>query len=114
MKCIDAIEGTTKYIISEFHQMYIKEGLDDTEYIRNIKTIINGIDMFTQDNKEIISEAKMLKQVLYSFSKELWSANLEKTHTENITSHDEDDSSENSGYYDYYFDYIYNHGVYPQ
>ena len=114
MKCIDAIEGTTKYIISGFHQLYIKEGLDDTEYIRNIKAIINGIDMFTQDNKEIISEAKMLKQVLYSFSKELWLASLEKTYTKNVIFHDEDDSSETNGYYDYYFDYIYNHGVYPR
>ncbi|MCD4804207.1 MAG: hypothetical protein K8R07_00850, partial [Desulfobacterales bacterium] len=109
MKCIDAIEGTIKYIISEFHQIYIEEGLDDTEYIRNIKAIIDGIDKFIQNNKEIISEAKMLKQVLYSFSKELWLANLEKSYTENVTYHDED-----KGYYDYYFDYIYNHGVYPR
>ena len=114
MKCIDAIEGTTKYIISEFHQIYIEKGLDDTEYIRNIKAIINGIDMFTQANKEIISEAKMLKQVLYSFSKELWLANLEKSYTKNVTSHDEDYSSKNNEYYNYYFDYIYNHGVYPR
>jgi hypothetical protein len=114
MKCIDAIEGTTKYIISEFHQIYIEGRLDDTEYIRNIKAIIDGIDMFIQDNKEVISEAKMLKQVLYSFSKELWLANLKKSYTENITSHDEDDSSKTNGYYDYYFDYIYNHGVYPR
>ena len=113
MKCIDAIEGTTKYIISEFHQLYIKEGLDDTEYIRNIKAIINGIDMFIQDNKEIISEAKMLKQVLYSFSKKLWLANVEKSYTGNVTSHDENDGSKNNGYYDYYFDFIYNHGDYP-
>jgi len=109
MKCIDAIEGTTKYIISEFHHIYIEEKLDDTEYIRNIKAIIDGIDMFTQDNKEILSEAKMLKQVLYSFSKELWLANLEKAYTKNITSHDKD-----KAYYNYYFDYIYNHGVYPR
>ena len=114
MKCIDAIESTTKYIISEFHQIYIEERLDDTEYIRNIKAIIDGIDMFIQDNKEVVSEAKMLKQVLYSFSKELWLANLKKSYTENITSHDEDNSSETNGYYDYYFDYIYNHGVYPR
>ena len=114
MNCIDAIEGTIKYIISEFHRIYIEEELDDTEYIRNIKAIIDGIDMFIQNNKEIISEAKMLKQVLYSFSKELWLANLEKSFTENVTSHDEDDSSENNGYSNYYFDYIYNHGVYPR
>ena len=114
MKCIDAIECTTKYIISEFYQIYIEEGLDDTEYIRNIKAIINGIDMFIRNNREIISEAKILKKVLYSFSKELWLANIEKSCNENVTSHDEDDSSENNGYYDYYFDYIYNHGVYPR
>jgi hypothetical protein len=114
MKCIDAIEGTAKYIISQFHQIFIEERLDDTEYIRNIKAIINGIDVFTQDNKEIISEAQMLKQVLYSFSKELWLKNLEKSCTKSSTSLDINDSSENNGYYDYYFDYIYNHGVYPR
>ena len=114
MKRIDAIEGTTKYIISEFYQIYIEGRLDDTEYIRNIKAIIDGIDMFIQDNKEVVSEAKMLKQVLYSFSKELWLANLKKPCAENIKSYDKDDSSENNGYYDYYFDYIYNHGFYPR
>ena len=114
MKCIDAIECTTKCIISEFYQIYIEEGLDDTEYIRNIKAIINGIDTFIRNNKEIISEAKILKKVLYSFAKELWLANIEKSYDETIMSHDEDNSSENNGYYDYYYDYIYNHGGYPQ
>lgn len=114
MKCIDSIEGTAKYIISQFHKLFIEERLDDTEYIRNIKAIIDGIDLFTQDNKEIIREANLLKQVLYSFSKELWLANLKKSYTENITSQDEDDSSATNGYYNYYFDYIYNHGVYPR
>ena len=113
MKYIDAIEGTAKYIISRFHQMYIEESLDDTEYIRNIKAIIGGIDMFVKDNKEIVIESNMLKEVLYSFSKELWLTNLEKSYSENITSNDEDDSFVTNGYYDYYFDYIYNHGVYP-
>lgn len=110
MKCIDAIEGTVKCIITELHRVFVEDGLDDTEYIRNVKTVIEGTDAFIQQNREILCDPQMLKDVLYSFSKDLWLTSLKKNLGKESVS---EDNTENNEYYDYYFDYIYNHGVYP-
>jgi hypothetical protein len=114
MKCIEAIEGTLKSIISKFHQVFLEDGLDDTEYVRNIKVVIDGTDMFLQGNKEILNEPHMLKQVLYSFSKELWLKGLKNIRSQESALNDETSGCENDGYDEYYYDYIYNHGVYPR
>lgn len=114
MKCIDAIEGTLKNIITKFHQVFIEDGLDDTEYVRNIKIVIDGTDAFLQGNKEIFTEPHMLKQVLYAFSKELWLKGLKNIRSQELTLDGETCNCENDGFDEYYYDYIYNHGVYPR
>ena len=67
MKCIDAIEGTAKKIISQMHAVFIDDCLDDSEFIRNIKAVIEATDQFLQDNPELIEDRQLLKQVLYSY-----------------------------------------------
>ena len=113
MKCIDSIEGTVKFIIAGLHQLSVEDRLDDTEYIRITKAVIDATDMFMQDNKEILNKPQILKNVLYSFSKELWLNQLEKNRHQERISNNKEYSDEDDGYYDYYYDYIYNHGVYP-
>ena len=113
MKCIDCIEGTVKFIIAGLHQLSVEDRLDDTEYIRTIKTVIDATDRFMQDNKEISNEPQILKNVLYSFSKKLWLNQLEKNPHQERISNNKEYSDEDDGYYDYYYNYIYNHGVYP-
>lgn len=115
MNCIDAIEGSAKNIIIKLHGVFIDDNLDDTEYIRNIKAVLNGISEFVRSNKEIISDFKILEQVLYEFSRELWLSELEKrSGQEPDTGEAAIAGSENKEYLEYYFDYIYAHGTYPR
>jgi hypothetical protein len=115
MNCIDAIEGSVKNIIVKLHEVFLENELDDSDYIRNVKAVLNGINEFVQLNKEIISDPKILEGVLYEFSKELWLSELrnrldqEPENKESIK-----DDSENDEYYGYYFDYLYAHDIYPR
>ena len=65
MQGIDATEGIAKAIIQTIYQNYIDNKLDDTEYTRNVKAVIEGTDNFLKENRELISDPEILKQVLY-------------------------------------------------
>lgn len=113
MKCIDAIEGTAKKIISQMHAVFIDDCLDDSEFIRNIKAVIEATDQFLQDNPELIEDRQLLKQVLYSYSRDLWlmgQRGIERQPSEIK----EDLTAESEEYQTYYYDYLYNHGLYPR
>jgi hypothetical protein len=115
MNCIDAIEGSVKNIIVKLHEVFLENELDDTDYIRNVKAVLNGINEFVQLNKEIISDPTILERVLYEFSKELWLSELRnRLEQEPETKESEKDDSENDEYYGYYFDYLYAHDIYPK
>jgi hypothetical protein len=114
MKCIDAIEGTVKSVIKELYATYIQNSAcaDDSEYICNVKTVIQATDQYVRTHPEFIEDPQILKQVLYEYSRNLWLLGKEPAtvHSETATglmdSHNED-------YQTYYYDYIYNRGVYP-
>lgn len=114
MDCAYAIEGTVKAVLTRLYEVFVRDRLDDTEYIRNVKAVLEGADIFLQDNKEILSDPQTLKQILYQFSKELWLSGSKEFKNEDAFDDNEKHSSEDDGYNDYYFDYIYNHGVYPR
>ncbi len=115
MNCIDAIEGTAKCIIDHLHTLYIEERLDDSEYIRCVKTIINATDTYLNKHQEIITDAGSLTTGLYAYSKELWlkCQNTEENDPANVGEH-AIVIQPNDGYQDYYYDYIYSHGLYPR
>ncbi|MDJ0780490.1 MAG: hypothetical protein QNJ22_00890 [Desulfosarcinaceae bacterium] len=131
MKCIDAIEGTVKCILNRIHQVSLEDRMDDSEYVRSVKAVIDATDNFVEGNQEIVPDRDLLKDVLYSYSKDLWrsaapakqpakEAALPTASTPGASSApfsgafvDETDP-ENDGYRDYYFDYLYRHGVYPR
>jgi len=111
MNCIDAVEGTANTIIEGLFHLFIEYNLDDTEYIRNIKAVMDSTDIFLQNNREISDNPRTLKKVLYEHAKDLWLNNLfNKIGTDNINN---EQISERREYNGYYFDYIYNHGTYP-
>jgi hypothetical protein len=115
MNCVDAIEGSVKNIIVKLHEVFLEDKLDDSDYIRNIKAVINGSNEFVQSNKEIISDPKILERVLYEFSKEIWLSELKnRLEQEPATEDSKKDDSENEEYYGYYFDYLYAHDIYPR
>lgn len=117
MNCIDAIEGTVKTILDGLHRLSVEERLDDSEYIRNVKAVIEAAETFVRINRQVSVEPGVLKDTLYAYAKELWIVHQddgepieEETHLET----DDGDNSSDSGYRHYYFDYIYHHGVYPR
>lgn len=116
MNCIDAIEGTVKQIIIRIFNQYTVLGQDDTEYIMNIKAVVEGSEEFVLENTDIITSPQTLKAVLYDFAKGLWLQNLQKSQpqTADPGPADKEDASDQDGYYGYYFDHIYHHGEYPR
>jgi hypothetical protein len=111
MQCIDAVEGFAKSVITSLYQLFLNGFHDDTEYIRGVKAVINGATQFVQTNPEVVSDAQLLTEHLYGFSKNIWLNTLLATPTE----HPEDKPSVNDdGYFDYYFDYVFSHDLYPQ
>lgn len=141
MKCIDAIEGTVKCILNRIHEVSLEDRKDDSEYVRSVKAIIDATDNFIEGNQEIILDRDLLKNVLYRYSKELWRSTSSDTDKKSgvplsggklpgkdvasfkerctdeaasLESPAKEAGEENDGYRDYYFDYLYRHGVYPR
>jgi hypothetical protein len=105
MNNLDAIEGSVKSILEKLHGVWIDAHLDDSEYIRNTKAVIESADRFIQENREITIAPEILIAVLYRYARELW-----LTHKMTV---EKPVTGENGDYSEYYFDYIYKHGVYP-
>lgn len=106
MKCIDAVEGVIISIVKEYFSEYCPSR-DDSEYTLNIKIVLRAVDKFIRDNKEIFGDSEILKKILYEYSRDLWIADLIKRLPE------DSDIEKEREYYTYYFDHLYNHGVYP-
>lgn len=114
MKCLDAIEGNGKAILTRVFAIYVEDRLDDSEYIRNVKAVIEATRDFVDKNPEITDAPQILDKVLYTYSKEMWLQNLKKSTEKEMSSDSEEVVSEDEGYHAYYFDYIYQHGTYPR
>ena len=111
MKCIDSIEGTVKCILNRMHTMCIENQLDDSEYIRNAKTIIDAAGQYVNTNPEVSQDPQLLKKVLYIHSRNLW---LMDQGTESQSSSVKALDQDAQEYQTYYFDYVYDRGVYPR
>lgn len=109
MNCIDAIEGVAKSIILELHQQSVNERRDDSEYVGRIKTIIEGTNVFVENNREVATSTRLLRDVLYAYSKDLWMDQRIK----DFDIKDPATDAEND-YYDYYYSQLYHNGVYPK
>ncbi len=115
MNCIDAIEGSLKCLINRFHQAYLDESLDDTLYVRNIRSVIEGLDDFIQRNKELqLIDPKILRTVIYGYAMEKWLKSVRDMVIKENPPTAKPVSPESDEYYRYYFDYIYHNGMYPR
>ena len=112
MKCIDTIEGTVKCILKDLHTNFAGSDGDDSEYVYQAKTVIEATDKYIRCNPELIEEPDLLKQVLYVFSRNLW---LMGQHPQGTTALKEKKilKGDAEEYQTYYYDYLYNRGVYP-
>ena len=115
MKCIDAIEGTIKQVIKHLFFVYAEYNIDDSEFIRNVKAVIEGTDQFVSENQEIVSDPQVLKQVIYTFSKDLWLQHVKEMRRRMQQSYPPKTNIEEQADYDeYYYDYIYTYDTYPR
>jgi len=114
MNCIDSIEGTAKFIINRHFRIFLEDRLDDTEYIRNIKAVIDATIDFLMENKEIACRSELLQGVLYDYAKEIWLDHVNRIRQESTNPDITNTNADGDGYPDYYFDYIYAHGAYPR
>lgn len=107
MNCIDAIEGTAKKVISDFHALHEAGEMDDTEFARSTRVLIDGTGAFVTNNCEITPTPELLKTVLFEYARDLWKRTLV------AKAAGRDTGALDAGYDDYYFDYIFRHGTYP-
>ncbi len=112
MDCADAVKRAIECVLAKLHDGCVEDRLDDTEYIRNVRAVLEGTDMFFRDNAEILGDPQEVKASLHEFSKTLWMHHLEKIRKKETDMKDEE--AEDDGYYDYYYNYVYTHGVYPR
>ncbi len=113
-ECADPIKNVLRSVLIKIHQIFKESHQDDTEYVRNVKAVLNGFDAFAQDNKEVVRDPDSVRQWLYQFSKEQWLENVATARKKDAASQDDYPTSADDGYHDYYYDYIFNHGVYPR
>ncbi len=107
MKCIDAVEGTVKCILKQLHSTHDHASSDDSEYIQQVKMVIDAIDEYVLRNPELIDDPAILKQVLYVYSRQLWLKGQKSCKVGPRT------QTENEDYHTYYYDFLYDRGVYP-
>ncbi len=110
MNCIDAVEGTAKVLLDNFLDLASEYRLDASEYIRNVKAVIEGVERFAISNPEVSETPDLIRDELYNYAKKLWLKRLEST----------DDFDPEAGgnpdveYQAYCYDYVFDHENYPR
>lgn len=113
MDLTDAVGGSFRAVIRRFFKLYLKSAMDDTEYVQNIRVVVEAAEDFTSQNRDTLSTSCNLPDGLQALAKDLWMthtlAQQETTGNPGAVSHEENIC----GYYDYYYDFIYAHDAYP-
>jgi hypothetical protein len=110
MNCIDAVEGLAKTMLGRFLEISSEYRMDASEYIRNVKTVIDGVTSFVKDNPEVSETPELIYAVLYDCAKKQWLDRLEKT----IDPDQAGETQTDLEYQAYCYDYVYAHGNYPR
>ena len=110
MNCIDAVEGTAKTLLDNFVDAAAEYRLDASEYIRNVKSVIDGVVRFVEDNPEVSERPELIRDELYNHAKSQWLARLTPT----VDSGPESPADADMEYHAYCYDYVYDHGNYPR
>lgn len=114
MKCNDAVEGSAKIIVRRLHDLYVQQKLEDSEYVRNVRTIINATEEFVSENSDIFTSPRIVKQVLYDYAKHVWITHAKASTKQGNDLDDPENSLEDTRYFEYFYDYIYQHDEYPR
>ncbi len=110
MNSIDAVEGTAKTLLGVFVNAADEYRLDASEYIRNVKYVIDAVVHFVENNPEVGETPELIRDELYSHAKALWLERL----TQTVDSGLEWPVDSDIEYHAYCYDYVYDHGNYPR
>lgn len=110
MNCIDAVENTTKAVLTRFLDISTEYRMDASEYIRNVKAVVDAVTLFVKNNPEISQHTDVLNDVLYDFARAQWLTRLEKT----VEPDQLETDKTKIEYQAYCYDYLYAHGNYPR
>lgn len=110
MNRIEAAEGTAKAVLIKLLDLATEYRMDASEYIRNVKAVIDAVAGFVKDNPEISETPDILKEILYGFAKEKWMERIQKATEPGQNESDKADIE----YQSYCYDYIFAHGNYPR
>ena len=110
MNCIDAIEGNVKKIISRIHDESVEQQLEDSEFIRYIKVVLEATVEFLSENREITDAPELLHDILLEHARNKWinSALASSPDADADTS-----IAPQPEYLAYYFNTIYRSGNFP-
>ena len=112
MNRIEAAEGTAKAVLTKYFEIATEYRMDASEYIRNVKAVIDAVTEFVKSNPEISDTPDILRDILYDFAKQNWLAGVQK-----IVEPDQAEVQETDvdiEYQAYCYDYIYARGNYPR
>lgn len=110
MNCIEAAEGTAKAVLIKLLDLATEYRMDVSEYVRNVKAVIDAVAVFVKNNPEISDTPDILRDILYDFARGQWLARVQKTVEPGQTGTEITDIE----YQAYCYDYIYAHGNYPR
>lgn len=110
MNCIDAVEGMAKALLKKFLDASTEYRLDDSEYIRNVKAVIDAAALFVNNNPEVSETPELVRNVLYDFAKAQWLARAEKS----FPVEQETEAQRDIEYRAFCYDYLFAHGNYPR
>jgi hypothetical protein len=113
MKCIDAIEGNARGIITRLHEVCVSERIEESEYIRWVKAVIDATVVFLSENMEIAPEPALVRDILFSHAKALWMASLTGTKAPDAATDSSETCAADAEYLNYYFNYLYHRGNFP-
>jgi hypothetical protein len=110
MNCIDAVEGTAKAVLIKLLDLATEYRMDASEYIRNVKAVVDAVVLFVKNNPEISETPDILRDILYDFARGQWLTRIQKT----VEPGQAEPENADIEYQAYCYDYIYTHGNYPR
>lgn len=110
MNCIDAVEGTAKVLLQKFLDVSVENRQDLSEYIREVKVVIDAVAQFLKNNPEVNVASEAIRSVLYDYAKAQWLGRLGKTGDFS----DQTTTEKDIEYQAYCYDYLFTHGDYPR
>jgi hypothetical protein len=110
MNCIDAVESMAKTLLGKFAEESTAYRMDDSEYIRNVKVVIDAVIVFVKNNPEVSDTPALIRDVLYEYAKAQWLTRLEQSVDPDV----EAGAARDLEYQAYCYDYLYAHGNYPR